>query len=45
VHRTEFMERNDRTILAHSVRLESQKISGLRRGIFLDFPFYRTYQE
>src|ERR1700681_4580345 len=24
--------------------LESQKISGRRRGFFLDFPFYRTSQ-
>jgi hypothetical protein len=43
--RTEFMGRKVRTILAHSDGLESEKKSGRRRGIFLDFPFYRTYQD
>src|ERR1700694_1499644 len=42
VHRTEHMERKARTILAHSHGLESQKISGGGRSVFLDFSFYRT---
>jgi hypothetical protein len=39
------MGRKTRTILADSHGLESKKKSGGRRGIFLDFPFYGTYQE
>ena len=39
------MERKTRTILAHSHGLESKKISGRRRSVFLDFPFYRTSQD
>ncbi len=31
--------------LRRSHGLESQKISGHSRGIFLDFPFYRTYRD
>jgi hypothetical protein len=42
VVRTESMGRKARTIPAHSRELESKKISGDGRGIFLDFPFYRT---
>ncbi len=42
VQRTESMGRKVRTILAHSQGLESKKISGRRRGVFLDFSFYRT---
>jgi predicted DNA-binding ribbon-helix-helix protein len=34
-----------RTILAQLCGLESQKKSGHKRGVFLDCPFYRTYQE
>src|SRR5882762_5451695 len=43
--RTESMGRKVRTILAHSQGLESKKISGRRRGVFLDFSFYRTSRE
>jgi hypothetical protein len=39
---TESMGRKVRTILAHSHGLESKKISGRRRGVLLDFSFYRT---
>jgi hypothetical protein len=42
--RTEFMGRKIRTILAQLSGLEDMKQSGRRRGIFLDFPFYRTSQ-
>jgi hypothetical protein len=42
--RTEFMGRKVRTIHAQFDGLESEKNSGHRRSIFLDFPFYRTYQ-
>src|SRR5579863_329860 len=45
VQRTEQMARRARNILAHSQGLESKKNSGGRRGIFLDFTFYRTYQD
>src|SRR6267143_5487941 len=45
VQRTESMGRKVRTILAHSQGLESKKISGRRRGVFLDFSFYRTCRE
>src|SRR6266478_2037290 len=44
-HRTESLGRKVRTILAHSHGLESKKISGRRRGVFLDFSFYRTYRD
>src|SRR5712675_253124 len=44
-HRTESLGRKVRTILAHSHGLESKKISGRRRGVFLDFSFYRTHQD
>jgi hypothetical protein len=43
--RTEFLGRKVRTIHAQLDGLEGQKKSGHRRGIFLDFPFYRTYQD
>jgi len=39
------MGRRARTILADSNGLESKKISRSGRGIFLDFPFYRTWGE
>jgi hypothetical protein len=39
------MGRKARTIPAHPHGLESKKKSGRRRNIFLDFPFYRTYQD
>src|SRR5450759_4604004 len=39
------MGRKARNTLAQSGRLESQKISGGGRSVFLDFSFYRTYQE
>jgi hypothetical protein len=42
---TEHMGRKARTNPAQSCGLESEKKSGHRRCIFLDFPFYRTYQE
>ena len=45
VQRTEQMARRARNIPAHSQGLESKKNSGGRRGIFLDFTFYRTYQD
>ena len=38
------MERKARTTPAQLHGLENKKKSGQRRGIFLDFPFYRTYQ-
>jgi hypothetical protein len=41
---TESMGRKVRTILAHSHGLKSKKKSGGRRGVSLDFSFYRTYQ-
>src|SRR5450759_4831186 len=44
VQQTESMGRKARTILAHSHGLESKKISGRRRSVSLDSPFYRTYQ-
>jgi hypothetical protein len=39
------MERKARTNPAQLSGLGNKKKSGRRRGIFLDFPFYRTYQE
>jgi hypothetical protein len=45
VQRTEQMGRQAGNILAHSKGLESKKSSGGGRGIFLDFSFYRTYQD
>jgi hypothetical protein len=39
------MGRKARNTLAQSGRLESQKISGGGRSVFLDFSFYRTYQD
>jgi hypothetical protein len=39
------MERKARTNPAQLYGLENKKKSGRRRSIFLDFPFYRTYQE
>jgi len=45
VQRTEQMARKARNIPAHSQGLESKKNSGGRRGIFLDFTFYRTSQD
>src|SRR6266404_4207663 len=45
VQRTESLGRKVRTILAHSHGLESKKISGRRRGVFLDFSFYRTSRD
>ena len=39
------MGRKTKTILAHLQGLESQKISGGGRSVFLDFSFYRTYQD
>jgi hypothetical protein len=39
------MERRARTNPAQLHGLESKKKSTYRRGVFLDFPFYRTYQE
>ena len=41
---TESMGRKLRTILAHSHGLKSKKKSGRRRGVSLDFSFYRTSQ-
>ena len=45
VHRTESMGRKTRSTLAQSGRLESQRISGGGRSVFLDFSFYRTSQD
>ena len=42
VQRTESLGRKARTIPAQPNGLESKKISGRSRGVFLDFPFYRT---
>jgi hypothetical protein len=42
---TESMGRKVRTILAHSHGLESKKKSGRRRGVSLDFSFYRTSRD
>jgi len=39
------MGRKARSTLAQSSRLESQKISGGGRSVFLDFSFYRTSQD
>jgi hypothetical protein len=39
------MGRKVKTILAHSHGLESRKISGGGRSVFLDFSFYRTSQD
>src|ERR1039457_2105348 len=39
------MERKARSTLAQSGRLESQKISGGGRSVFLDFSFYRTSRD
>ena len=39
------MGRKARSTLAQSGRLESQKISGGGRSVFLDFSFYRTYRD
>jgi hypothetical protein len=39
------MERRARTNPAQLHGLESKKKSTYRRGVFLDFPFYRTYQD
>jgi hypothetical protein len=43
--RTEFMERKAGTNPAQLRGLEDKNTSGRRRSVFLDFPFYRTYQE
>jgi hypothetical protein len=45
VQKTEQTGRKTRTILTHSQGLESKKLSGGGRSIFLDFTFYRTSQE
>jgi len=45
VRQTESMGQKARSILAHSYGLESKRISGGGGSVFLDFPFYRTYQE
>ena len=42
---TESMGRKLRTILAHSHGLKSKKKSGRRRGVSLDFSFYRTSRD
>src|ERR1039457_5784415 len=39
------MGRKARSTLAQSGRLESQKISGGGRSVFLDFSFYRTSRD
>jgi hypothetical protein len=39
------MGRKARSIFAHSQGLESKKKSGGGGSVFLDFPFYRTYQD
>ena len=44
IEQTEFMGRKARSTLAQPGRLESQKLSGGGRSVFLDFSFYRTYQ-
>jgi len=41
---TEYLERKAGTNPAQSCGLESKKTSGHARGIFLDFPLYRTNQ-